>query len=82
MPSATRPACTWAEPAVGERLGLEVDVAEATRPIERQLGVGQQHRRVVDVAAHRRHRHPTLLDARRLVDRPAAAPGRTTPARR
>ena len=51
------------QPGVGERLGLEVDVAEPTGPVEGQLGGGQQLGGVVDVAAHRRHGHPPLLEA-------------------
>ena len=60
------------EAAVGERLGLEVDVAELAGPVEGQLGVGEQHVRIGDFAAHRGDRDPALFDARRLlIDEPA-----------
>ena len=67
MPSATRPACTWASPASASAL-----VSRLTSPNRRarssaSSAAGEQLGRIVDVAAHRRHRHPALLDARRLV---------------
>lgn len=63
------------QPAVGERLGLQVDVPEATGPVEGQLRPGPQDVGVGDVTAHGRDGHPTLFEARLFVldevDRPA-----------
>ncbi len=55
------------QPTVGQGLDLEVDVAEAPGPVERQLGPFAEHGRVADVAAQRRQRHPPLFDARLFV---------------
>jgi hypothetical protein len=66
--------------AVGEGLGLQVHVTEAAGTVEGELGRRQQLRRVVDLAAHRRHRHPTLLHARGLVLHQPLGPGEPRPA--
>ena len=75
MPSATPAGLHVGQAAVGQRLGLEVDVAEAPGPVERQLGGGQSIGRIVDLAAHRGDRHPALLDAGRLVLHQPPGPG-------
>ncbi|MDQ3643911.1 MAG: hypothetical protein M3356_00135 [Actinomycetota bacterium] len=55
------------EARVGQRLRLEVDIAETTGPVQGEGGVGEENVRVVDIASERRDRHPPLLEARRLV---------------
>ena len=55
--------------AVGQRLRLEVDVAEAPGPVEGELGPRHQLGGVVHVAAHGAERRIALLDARGLVAR-------------
>ena len=70
------------QPGVGQRLGLQVDVTEAAGPIERQLRRRQQLGRVIDVASHRGHRHPALLQAWRLVLDQPPGPSEPGPARR
>ena len=55
------------QPTVGQGLDLEVDVAEAPRPVEGQVGSFDEHGRVADVATQTRQRHPPLLDAGWLV---------------
>ena len=67
-PRAIRPACTWARPAVGQRLRLEVEVAEAPGPVEGQLGRGRGAR------PGRRRRSPS--------PRPPPSPARCRAARR
>ena len=52
---------------VGHCLGLQVDVGEPVGPVQREFGTIQQLDGVVDLAPHRRHRDPPLLDAWRLV---------------
>ena len=66
-PLAEAPGLDVREPTVRQRFRLEVHVPEATSSIESELCVGEKHVRIVDVAAHRRDRYPSLLDARRLV---------------
>lgn len=62
------------QPRVSQGSGLQVHIAEPPSAVQRKVRPREQHVRVIDVAAHRRHRHPTLLDARWLVldhtDRP------------
>ena len=68
------------QPGVGQRLRLEVDVTEPTGAIERQFRSRQELSRVIDVTSHPRHRHPTLLQARRLVFDKASRPSEPRPA--
>ena len=67
------------QPAVGERLRLQLDVAEAASAVEGQLGRGQQLGRVVDLAAHRRRRPPIPARCTAARRRRAGGPGRTRP---
>ena len=82
MPTLDAPALDVGQPAVGERLGLQVHVAEASRPVEGQLGRGEQLGRIGDLAAHRRDGDPALLDARWLVGDQAARSPEPGPRRR
>ena len=68
------------QPRVGQRLGLEVDVTEPAGAIERQFRRRQQLGGVVDVTSHSGHRHPSLLQARRLVLDEASGPSEPRPA--
>ena len=67
---------------IGQGLGLEVHVAEAAGPVQRELRRSQQAGGIVDVAPHRGYRHPPLLEAGWFVGDEAPGPREPGPAGR
>jgi len=69
------------QPGVGQRLRLEIDIAEPPGPVEGKLGGRQQLGGIVDVASQARDRHPALLHAGRLVLNEPPSPSKPGSAR-
>ena len=70
------------QPAVGQRLRLEVHVAEVPGAVEGELGPGEQLLGVAGIASHGGDGHPALFDAGLDVLEQAGGAGEPGPSRR